>query len=160
MTAATMPGEDRIDRGPELETEAKPHKVICHAAREHTHQKLKMRTSESPILRLPDVIWSLILLVVALCIGIGAVLLQGDSAGEKRPIAFASRKLQPRESRYSTIERECLAIVWGGLSVFSMNGIIRTLRQSLRFRLFGGQYCGPMKSGVSADSSATVLRAW
>jgi len=29
-----------------------------------------------------------------------------------RPIAFASLKLLPRESRYSTIERECLAITW------------------------------------------------
>ena len=29
----------------------------------------------------------------------------------------------------------------------------------LKSGLFGGQYCGPMKSGVSADSSATVLRA-
>jgi len=28
-----------------------------------------------------------------------------------------------------------------------------------RSGLFGGQYCCPMKSGVSADSSATVLRA-
>ena len=46
-------------------------------------------------------------------IGIGAALLQEDAASEKRPVAFAIRKLQPRESRYSTIERECLAIVWG-----------------------------------------------
>jgi len=45
-------------------------------------------------------------------VGIGAVLLQEDATGE-RPVAFASRKLQPRESNYSTIERECLAIVWG-----------------------------------------------
>ena len=52
-----------------------------------------MRTSEPPISRLPDVTWTFILLVVALCIGIGAVLLQGDSAGEERPIA--SRQLQP-----------------------------------------------------------------
>jgi len=41
------------------------------------------------------------------------VLLQEDTAGEKRPIAFASRKLLPRERRYSTIEREWLAITWG-----------------------------------------------
>ena len=44
---------------------------------------------------------------------IGAALLQEDSASEKRPVAFAGRKLQPRGCRYSTIERECLAIVWG-----------------------------------------------
>ena len=46
-------------------------------------------------------------------LGVGAVLLQEDTAGEKRPIAFASQKLLPRESRYSTIGRECLAITWG-----------------------------------------------
>jgi len=46
-------------------------------------------------------------------IGIEEVLLQEDAAGEKRPVAFASRKLQPRETHYSTIERECIAIVWG-----------------------------------------------
>ena len=92
MTAATMPGEDRIDRGPELETEAKPHEVTCHAARERTHPKLKKRISGLPT-RLPDVTWTLILLVVVSLIWIGAVLLQGDSAGEERPIA--SRQLQP-----------------------------------------------------------------
>ena len=62
-TAAAIPLEDRIDRGPELETEAKPHEVTCHAARERSHQKLKMRTSGPPISRLPDVTWILILLV-------------------------------------------------------------------------------------------------
>ena len=106
MTVAVMPGEDRIDRGRELETwkppqketdeeaEVKPQEVTCHAAREHTHthQKLKMRTSEPPILRLPDIMWTFILLAVASCIWIGAVLLQGDSAAEERPIA--SRQLQ------------------------------------------------------------------
>ena len=104
-TAAAIPLEDRISQGPEKETlyppqkrtdeetEAKPHEVICHAAREHTHLKLKMRTSESPISRLPDVTWILILLVVTSLVWIGAVLLQGDSAGEERPIA--SHQLQP-----------------------------------------------------------------
>ena len=43
--------------------------------------------------------------------GIGAVLLQ-EFDDEKFPVAFASRKLLDRETRYSTIERECLAVVW------------------------------------------------
>jgi len=104
-TAATIPLEDRITQGPELETtnplpketEAKPHEVTCHAAQEHTHQKLKMRTNEPPI-RLPDIIWSFIVLAVALYIWIGAAILQADSVGEERPIA--SRQLQPQAYRF------------------------------------------------------------
>ena len=42
--------------------------------------------------------------------GIGGILLQEED-GIKHPIAFASKKLLPRERNYSTIE-ECLAIVW------------------------------------------------
>jgi len=90
-----------------------PNEITWDEARERAFQELKKRISEPPILRLPDVKQTFILQTDASHIGIGAVLLQEDSAGEKRPIAFASRKLQPRECRYSTIERECLAIVWG-----------------------------------------------
>ena len=43
--------------------------------------------------------------------GIGAVLLQREDNTDF-PVAYASRKLLPRECSYSTIERECLAIVW------------------------------------------------
>ncbi|XP_041822887.1 uncharacterized protein LOC121628054 [Melanotaenia boesemani] len=43
--------------------------------------------------------------------GLGAVLLQGPP-DERHPVAFISRKLFPREVRYSTVEKEALAIKW------------------------------------------------
>jgi len=52
--------------------------------------------------------------------GIGAVLCQKrvSDESERRPIAFASRKLSPSEPKLSTIEKECLAIV-GAIKRFS-----------------------------------------
>ena len=44
--------------------------------------------------------------------GLGAVLSQMGDDGCEHPVAFASRKLLPREIQYATIEKECLAIVW------------------------------------------------
>jgi len=89
-----------------------PIEIVWNEAREHAFQELKRRISTPPILKLPDVTKPFILRTDVSHVGIGAVLLQEDAAGEKRPVAFASRKLQPRETHYSTIERECLAIVW------------------------------------------------
>jgi len=50
--------------------------------------------------------------------GLGAVLLQQVPASDGsdacwKPVYFASRKLSDPESRYATIEREALAVVWG-----------------------------------------------
>ncbi|XP_027134561.1 uncharacterized protein LOC113745785 [Larimichthys crocea] len=43
--------------------------------------------------------------------GLGAVLSQ-QVRGVDRPVLYISRKLSEREARYSTVERECLAIRW------------------------------------------------
>ena len=72
---------------------------------------LKSKISEHPVLRLPQFDKPMILCTDASDVGIGAVLMQ-EFDGEKLPIVYASRKLNPAETRYSTIERECLAIVW------------------------------------------------
>ena len=43
--------------------------------------------------------------------GVGAVLSQLDSHGAERPVAYYSRKLLTRETKYTITELECLAIV-------------------------------------------------
>ena len=68
--------------------------------------------SRELILRLPDINKPFCLRTDASSIGLGAVLLQYHD-DIPHPVSFSSQKLLPREQNYSTIERECLAIVWG-----------------------------------------------
>jgi len=85
--------------------------IVWNDSRDQAFQELKICIRTPHILRLPDVTQPFIVHTDASHIGIGAVILQEDAAAEQRPVAFASRKLQPRESNYSAIEREYLAIV-------------------------------------------------
>lgn len=43
--------------------------------------------------------------------GVGVVLLQEED-GVKKPVFYASQKLKSHQLSYSTIEKECYAIVW------------------------------------------------
>ena len=75
-------------------------------------ESLKKLLTSNPILKLANIDESFILRTDASDRGIGAVLLQEEN-GQKLPVAYASRKLLQREQAYATVEKECLALVWG-----------------------------------------------
>ena len=66
---------------------------------------------DEPVLYCPNFAEQFVLQTDASDLGIGAVLLQGEP-DQRHPVAYISRKLYPRETRYSTVERECLAVKW------------------------------------------------
>ena len=55
----------------------------------------------------------IILQIDATQVGLGGVLLQEDSQGRTRSVAYASKALTPCKTRYANIERERLAVAWG-----------------------------------------------
>ncbi len=74
-------------------------------------QDLKEALCQEPVLQSPNFNSPFTVLMDAFHWGIGGVLLQGE--GDKRkPVAYISRKLFPKETRYSAAELECLAIKW------------------------------------------------
>ena len=72
---------------------------------------LKEALMSDPILIYPNFEEPFVLTTDASAFAIGAVLSQGP-IGKDLPIAYASRTLCSAETKYSTIERELLAIVW------------------------------------------------
>jgi hypothetical protein len=72
----------------------------------------KEKLSTARILQFPDFDKGFVLTTDASLLALGVVLSQ---TGEEvvRPVAYASRRLTPVESRHSTIERELLGVVWG-----------------------------------------------
>jgi len=78
---------------------------------ENSMNILKDAITSPPILKYVDFSKPLTLTTDASNAALGAVLSQGPP-GEDLPISFASRALSDTEKRYSTIEKEFLAIVW------------------------------------------------
>ncbi|CAM4612755.1 unnamed protein product [Leuciscus chuanchicus] len=78
--------------------------------------QLKAALCGGPLLHAPDFSLPFILQTDASDRGMGAVLSQ-EVEGEERPVLYISRKLSKRETMYSTIEKECLAIRWAVLTL-------------------------------------------
>ena len=110
-----IPGYTQIAQ-PLIATTCKkaPKKILWDQSLQDSFLKMKEALNKHRVLKLPDVAKPFILQTDASGVGIGAALLQIFKEGEKpKPIAFWSRKLKPAETRYATIEKECLAIIEG-----------------------------------------------
>ncbi|KAK7910159.1 hypothetical protein WMY93_014843 [Mugilogobius chulae] len=94
-----------------LTTKDKKNPVTWTDECEAAFNTLKTLLCSSPVLRSPDFSRRFLVQVDASEVGLGAVLTQGESDAQQ-PILYLSRKLLPRESRYSVVEKEGLAIKW------------------------------------------------
>ena len=88
-----------------------PDKVIWTDECQCALDMLKTSLSTDPVLILPDLLFPFILRTDASSYAVGACLMQ-ERDGELRPVAYAGRKLLPRERNYAVVEREALAVVW------------------------------------------------
>ena len=88
-----------------------PNNVVWTEECENAFQTLKFSLIKCPVLTLPNFDITFYIQVDASERGMGAVLCQKEK-DEEHPLAYASRKLLPRETRLSTVEKECLALVW------------------------------------------------
>ena len=65
----------------------------------------------APVLSAPDFDKPFKLAVDASDVGAGAVLFQADSNDIDHPVSFFSKKFNRHQRNYSTVEKECLALV-------------------------------------------------
>ena len=79
----------------------------CQAA----FQKVKAMLSSYPILMAPDFHKPFLLMVDVSDNGAGVVLMQQDEKGIEHPVSYFSRKYDVHQKKYSTIEKEALALL-------------------------------------------------
>ena len=84
---------------------------IWEEEQQFAFQEIKRCLSETPVLACPNFEIPFVLQTDASNTGLDAVLTQNVD-GKGYVISYASRTLSEAESKYSTTEKECLAIVW------------------------------------------------
>ena len=104
FSSITSPLTDLLRKG-------SPEKTVWTPECQTALQRIQTLLSEDPILIIPDINHEFVVRTDASDYGIGAVLLQ-ERQGVLMPCRYASRKLLPRETSYSAIEKEALAIVF------------------------------------------------
>lgn len=96
---------------PITETISAKKKFVWTKEAQLAFEKIKSLLSSLPVLINPDFSKKFYLHCDASDHGIGAVLIQLDSEGQERPVAYMSKKLNSAQRNYSVTERECLAVV-------------------------------------------------
>ncbi|KAJ1143845.1 hypothetical protein NDU88_010147 [Pleurodeles waltl] len=96
----------------ELTSKKQPRLVNWTEACQKAFDALKEAMCTAPVLKAPDYSQEFIVQTDASEHGIGAVLAQLNEEGRDQPVVFISRRLLPREQRWSAIEREAFAVVW------------------------------------------------
>ena len=113
-----------------------PNKIKWNDGLEASFVELKRALLSNPVLKLPELQKEFVLRTDASDVGIGAALMQ-EQDGKLFPVSYASRKLLPREQNYSTIERECLAIIWAvqkfHMYLYGRPFVIQTDHRSLTY---------------------------
>lgn len=92
-------------------TEKSPAKFCLTNEYEEAFNALKDLLCNEPVLQSPNFSQRFIVQVDASDVGLGAVLVQVE-AHQERPVLFWGKKVFEREQKYSTIEKEGLAIKW------------------------------------------------
>ena len=105
FAAVTVSLTDLLKKG-------KPNAVKWKEPQERAFQTVRILLTRRPILHLLDPKRTFILRTDASNDGVGAVLMQVHD-GKPYPVSYGNKKLTAAERNYSTIEKECLAIVWG-----------------------------------------------
>ena len=88
-----------------------PNQIKWDAESNESFQTLKAAPTHKPIMRLPHFEKQFVLQTDASNSGLGALILQ-EYDGVNMPVMYIRRKLNAAEIRYSTIERERLALFW------------------------------------------------
>ena len=120
----------------DLTRKSSPDKLVWKDNHDLAFNEIKSRLSEEPILKVPDLSKEFVLSTDASDIGIAAVLNQ-EHNGVLFPVAYISKKLLPRQQRYSVVERECLVICWAidrlNVYLYGMEFVLQTDNAALTF---------------------------
>ena len=114
--------------------------------------RLKNALISPPILANPDFQEKFTIESDASDLAVGAVLTQVQK-GEKRVIAYFSKKLNSTRRKYATVEKECLAVLWA-IEAF------RNYIEGTQFRVITDARSLVWLSKVSADKGSAKLCRW